>query len=74
VAVIPGIESGRHARPYHQDWMRADLCVAHGVPFFPKQWGLWLNNPTPREQERDPDAKSGATLDGRLWREFPVML
>jgi protein gp37 len=45
-----------------------DLCIAEGVPFFLKQWGTWDNNPTPRDQELDPDAKGGATLDGRLWR------
>jgi hypothetical protein len=44
------------------------------VPFFLKQWGIWENNPTPPQQELDPDAKGGATLDGRLWREFPSPL
>jgi protein gp37 len=62
-----------NARPCHPDWMRAlrDLCVDRGVAFFLKQWGIWANNPTPRDQELDPKAKGGATLDGRLWREFP---
>ena len=61
------------ARPCDPDWMRAlrDLSVERGVPFFLKQWGVWENNPTPREEELDPDAKGGATLDGRLWREYP---
>ena len=74
--VIGGGESpGRlRARPCVPDWMRAlrDLCIARGVPFFLKQWGAWQNNPTPRDQELDPKAHGGATLDGRLWREFPV--
>jgi protein gp37 len=72
--VIAGGESGNHARPCNPDWVRAvrDLCVAHRVPFFLKQWGTWSNNPTPREQELDPRAKGGATLDGRLWRQFPA--
>ena len=74
--VIGGGESpGRlRARPCDPDWMRAlrDLCIARGVPFFLKQWGAWQNNPTPRDQELDPKAHGGATLDGRLWREFPV--
>jgi protein gp37 len=74
--VIGGGESpgaGHPARPCDPDWMRAlrDFCVAKGVPFFLKQWGLWENNPTPEGEELDLDAKGGATLDGRLWREFP---
>lgn len=71
--VIAGGESGQKARLCHPDWVRAvrDLCVGHGVPFFLKQWGAWANNPTPPNQELDPNAKGGATLDGRLWREFP---
>lgn len=41
--VIVGGESGRHARPMHPDWARSlrDQCVAAGVPFFFKQWGMW---------------------------------
>jgi protein gp37 len=71
--VIGGGESGRNARPCDPDWMRAvrDLCGENAVPFFLKQWGTWESNPTPPEQELDPDAKGGASLDGRLWREFP---
>jgi protein gp37 len=49
-----------------------DLCVTNSVPFFLKQWGTNAANPTPSEQELDPKAKGGATLDGRLWREFPT--
>jgi protein gp37 len=71
--VICGGESGHHARPCDPDWVRAvrDLCISRGVAFFFKQWGSWSNNPTPREQELDPAAKGGASLDGRLWRQFP---
>lgn len=71
--VIGGGESGNRARPTDPDWVRGlrDQCVTHGVPFFFKQWGFWVNNPTTRSAELDPDAKGGATLDGRLWREFP---
>jgi protein gp37 len=72
--VIGGGQSGRGdlART-DPDWMRKlrDNCIEDGVPFFLKQWGNWQSNPTPREQELDPAAKGGATLDGRLWREFP---
>jgi protein gp37 len=70
--VIAGGESGHNARPCNPDWVRAvrDICVANGVPFFFKQWGDVRNNPTPPDQELS-DAKGGATLDGRLWQEFP---
>jgi protein gp37 len=71
--VIGGGESGRNARYCDPEWMRAvrDLCLAHSIPFFLKQWGTWESNPTSRDRELDLDAKGGATLDGRLWREFP---
>lgn len=41
--VIVGGESGPGARPMHPDWARTirDQCVAAGVPFFFKQWGVW---------------------------------
>ena len=71
--VIGGGQSGRDAAICNPDWMRAlrDLCVAAQVPFFFKQWGNWQSNPTPPNQELDPKAKGGATLDGRLWRDLP---
>lgn len=42
--LICGGESGPHARPMRQDWVRAarDLCQQTGVAFFFKQWGEWL--------------------------------
>ena len=72
--MITGGELGHHARLTDPDWVRAirDQTKAEGRAFFHKQWGAWANNLTPREQELDPAAKGGATLDGRLWREFPV--
>lgn len=41
--VIVGGESGTGARPMHPDWARSirDQCVAAGVPFFFKQWGVY---------------------------------
>lgn len=71
--VIAGGQSGRQAAICDPQWMRdlRDRCVAQQVPFFLKQWGTWDSNPTPRVGELDPKAKGGATLDGRLWREFP---
>lgn len=40
---IVGGESGKDARPMHPAWARdlRDQCVAAGVPFFFKQWGIW---------------------------------
>jgi protein gp37 len=39
--IVAGGESGSKARPSHPDWYRAtrDWCVAHGIPYFHKQWG-----------------------------------
>jgi len=71
--VIGGGQSGPRALVTNSEWMCSlrDLCVAGGIPFFLKQWGSWDSNPTPRHLELDLKAKGGATLDGRLWREFP---
>ena len=73
--VIGGGQSGFDVALCDPAWMRAlrDLCIANGVPFFLKQWGTWASNPTPRDAELDMAAKGGATLDGRLWREFPAV-
>ncbi len=42
--IIPGGETGSHARPMHPDCVRQarDQAVAAGVPFFFKSWGEWL--------------------------------
>jgi protein gp37 len=42
--VIPGGESGSHARPTYPDWVRSlrDQCTTAGVAFFFKQWGAWV--------------------------------
>jgi protein gp37 len=73
--VICGGQSGTGARPCDPDWVRTvrDLCLSHDVPFFLKQWGTWNNNPTPPAHELHPEAKGGATLDGRLWSQFPAL-
>ncbi len=44
--IIAGGESGKsanHVRPMHPAWARffRDLCQAHQVAFFLKQWGCW---------------------------------
>ncbi len=62
--VIAGGESGPGRRPVNPEWVRdlRDRAVAHGVPFFFKQWGA-----------RTPKA-GGRELDGRTWDEFPAAL
>jgi protein gp37 len=59
--VIVGGESGWHARPMKEEWVRSlrDQCRGAGVAFFFKQWG-----------GRTPKA-GGRTLDGRTWDEYP---
>ncbi|MDR1187261.1 MAG: phage Gp37/Gp68 family protein [Bifidobacteriaceae bacterium] len=59
--VIAGGESGPGARPMDVSWARGirDNCLAHGVPFFFKQWG-----------GRSPKVE-GRELDGRTWDGYP---
>lgn len=59
--VIAGGESGPGARPMDADWARSirDQCSAAGVAFHFKQWG-GVNK-----------KKTGRTLDGRTWDNFP---
>lgn len=59
--VIVGGESGPGARAVDPRWVRKirDRCIAHGVPFFFKQWGGTRKKLTGRE------------LDGRTWDEMP---
>jgi protein gp37 len=72
--VIGGGQSGHGAAICNPDWMRRlrDKCSTECIPFFLKQWGTWESNPTAPSAELDPAAKGGATLDARLWREFPA--
>ena len=59
--VIAGGESGPGHRPMEEAWVLElrDLCQAHGVPFFFKQWG-----------GRTPKA-GGRLLEGRTWDQMP---
>ncbi len=59
--VIVGGESGPHARPMAETWVRniRDQCVEQGVAFFFKQWGGTRKKLT------------GRVLDGRTWDEYP---
>jgi protein gp37 len=60
--VIAGGESGPGARPMEPEWVRdiRDLCFDSRVAFHFKQWG-GVNK-----------KKTGRTLDGRTWDEFPA--
>jgi len=59
--VIVGGESGGHARPMAETWLRSmrDQCQKQGVAFFFKQWGGTNKK------------KAGRLLDGRTWDAFP---
>ena len=61
--LIAGGESGAHARPMDQEWVRdiRDQCGNAGVAFFFKQWG-----------GRTPKA-GGRTLDGELHDALPAV-
>jgi protein gp37 len=60
--VIAGGESGPGARPMDPEWVRdiRDRCFDAGVAFHFKPWG-GVNK-----------KKTGRTLDGRTWDEFPI--
>lgn len=60
--LIAGGESGPHARPVSEDWIRSlrDQCSTAEVAFFFKQWG----GRTPKAGGRD--------LEGRTWDDMPV--
>lgn len=60
--VIAGGESGPRARSVSAEWIREirDQCIREHVPFFFKQWGGIRKS------------KTGRTLDGKTWDEFPV--
>jgi protein gp37 len=58
---IAGGESGPGSRPMDPQWVRSirDQCIASEVAFHFKQWG-GINK-----------KRTGRTLDGRTWDEFP---
>lgn len=60
--VIVGGESGHHARPMNEAWVRSirDQCIAQDVAFFFKQWGGTRKKLT------------GRILEGRTWDEYPL--
>lgn len=66
--VIVGGESKINARRMKAEWVRdiRDQCVAAGVPFYFKQWGLYDERGKPVGKKQ-----AGQLLDGRLWEQTP---
>ena len=63
--VIVGGESGSGARPMHADWVRSlrQQCIAAGVSFFFKQWGVWVpDDTTPSGMKRMSKKAAGRLL------------
>ncbi|MES2063129.1 MAG: phage Gp37/Gp68 family protein [Bacteroidota bacterium] len=77
--VIVGGESGHGARPVKYEWIESVRlqCEDHNVPFFFKQWGkpkFNVNSNDPTIDKLHPrHAKGGCELDGKIYRELPVM-
>lgn len=78
--VIVGGESGTGARKMEKSW--ADdilkICRKYSTPFFFKQWGrrssnVDRNDPT-IESKNLYHAKGGCQLDGKVYREMPVVI
>lgn len=69
--VIAGGESGPGARPMSPGWATSirDQCVAAGVAFFFKQWGVHDADGVHRSKK-----ESGRVLDGRTWDEMPLIV
>jgi protein gp37 len=61
---IVGGESGPGARPMEHWWVEElrDACKEQGVAFFFKQWGGVRKD------------RTGRTLEGRTWDEYPTMM
>lgn len=78
--VVAGGESGKGAEPSRPDWFRLlrDQCVAAGVPFLFKQWGVWAPHQgdgvarSEHHMFRVGKKIAGRMLDGRTHTEFPT--
>ncbi len=86
--VVLGGETGPGARPLHPGWVKSvrNQCLAAGVPFFFKSWGVWVPEEGESSQmkikhcHRFPNGMgmvnvgkkaAGRLLDGREWNELP---
>jgi protein gp37 len=82
--LISGGESGGGARPLNPQWVRDIIadCYRKGVAPFHKQWGTYAGNPLVIEQGmtvadakvKDKFGKGGGLVDGKLIREFPLLI
>ncbi len=77
--VIIGGESGRGARTLKKEWVGEiiDVCENNNIPIFFKQWGKKKNNtdasdPT-QQKNHEYYAKGGCQVDGRVYRQFPLL-
>jgi protein gp37 len=66
---IVGGESGKSARPIHEDWIDEihDQCLEAGTAFFFKQWGTWG-----KDNKRRSKKANGREYRGRTWDEMPM--
>ena len=74
--VIAGGESGKNARIMKIEWLRSirDQCVSAHVPFFFKQWGVWLYSGVGDIYQKFSRKKgAGRVLDGVTWDEVPFI-
>ena len=77
--VIVGGESGHNARPVKKGWIDyiKKQCEENNVAFFFKQWGKPKFNANPTdptiESVHPQHAKGGCQLDGKVFRELPMM-
>jgi protein gp37 len=77
--VIVGGESGAGARPMKKIWVDniRMKCEMLNVPFFFKQWGKPEFNEDPNDptiyKEHPHYAKGGCQLDGKVFRQLPIM-
>jgi protein gp37 len=77
--VIVGGESGHRARPVKKEWIDfvKNECDKKKVAFFFKQWGKPKFNANPNDptivSEHPQHAKGGCELDGKIYREMPII-
>jgi protein gp37 len=65
---IVGGESGRMARPVHENWIDEiyDQCSRYDTAFFFKQWGTWG-----KDNKRRSKKANGRVYRGQTWDEMP---
>lgn len=79
--IVVGGEAGisKKIRPIKREWVIEILkqCREKEIPFFFKQWGKKAFNPDPSDpttvKGHPQYAKGGCQLDGKVYREFPII-